>query len=82
VQPGCPYFGSCGGCHYQHTAYEHQLEIKTEVLKETLRRTAKLELPVEIEVHPSPPWNYRNRSRLQVQTTPAFKAGYFKLGSH
>lgn len=82
VQPGCPHFGSCGGCHYQHIAYEHQLEIKTSILKETLRRTAKLEPPVAIEVHPSPPWNYRNRSRLQVQTNPNFKTGYFKMGSH
>ena len=82
VQPVCRYFGSCGGCHYQHAAYEQQLEIKKNILKETLRRTAKLELPVEIQVHPSPPWNYRNRSRLQVQTAPAFKAGYFKMGSH
>ena len=43
---------------------------------------AKLELPFDIEVHPSPPWNYRNRSRLQVQTNPAFAAGYFKMASH
>lgn len=82
VEPGCPYFASCGGCHYQHAAYEHQLEIKKDILKETLRRTAKVELPVEIEVHPSPPWNFRNRSRLQVETTPDFKAGYFKMGTH
>ena len=26
---------------------------------------AKLDLPFDIEVHPSPPWNYRNRSRLR-----------------
>ncbi len=82
VQPGCPYFGQCGGCHYQHAGYEHQLEIKKDILQETLRRTAKLELPVAIEVHPSPPWNYRNRSRLQVQTEPEFAMGYFKMGSH
>ena len=82
VQPGCPYFGSCGGCHYQHTSYDHQLEIKREILQETLKRTAKLELDVEILVHPSPPWNYRNRSRLQVQTKSEFKAGYFKMASH
>jgi len=82
VTPDCPYFGQCGGCHYQHATYEHQLQIKKEILRETLRRTAKLELPFEIEVHPSPPWNYRNRSRLQVQTRPAFAAGYFKLASH
>ena len=82
IQPACPYFGRCGGCHYQHAAYDHQLEIKKEILRESLRRTAKLELPFDIEVHPSPPWNYRNRSRLQVQVKPEFAAGYFKSASN
>jgi 23S rRNA (uracil1939-C5)-methyltransferase len=82
ILPGCPYFSQCGGCHYQHTSYEHQLEIKKEILSETLRRTAKLEISTKIEIHPSPPWNYRNRSRLQIQTSPEFKAGYFRMASH
>jgi 23S rRNA (uracil1939-C5)-methyltransferase len=82
VEPACPYFGRCGGCHYQHASYEHQLEIKKEILRETLRRTAKIELPCEIQVHASPPWNYRNRARLQLQTQPTFAAGYFRLASH
>jgi len=82
VIPRCPYFGTCGGCHYQHAGYEHQLEIKRGILRETLRRTAKLELSSEIQVHASPPWNYRNRSRLQVQSNPEFVAGYFKMRSH
>jgi len=82
IQPGCPYFAACGGCHYQQASYEHQLEIKREILRENLRRIAKLELSGEIQVHPSPPWNYRNRSRLQVQGRPEFAAGYFKFASH
>jgi 23S rRNA (uracil1939-C5)-methyltransferase len=82
VQPDCQYFGRCGGCHYQHAVYSHQLEIKKEILRENLRRIAKLELQSEIQVHASPPWNYRNRSRLQIQTNPAFAAGYFKFASH
>jgi 23S rRNA (uracil1939-C5)-methyltransferase len=82
IPPACPYFGRCGGCHYQHASYDHQLEIKKEILRESLRRTAKLELPFDIEVHPSPPWNYRNRSRLQVQVRPDFAAGYFRFGSN
>ena len=82
VGPACPHFGSCGGCHYQHSSYEHQLQIKVDILRETLRRIAKLELSVEIQVHPSPPWNYRNRSRLKVQTHPEFTAGYFVASSH
>lgn len=81
VQPACPYFGRCGGCQYQHIAYEHQLEVKKNILRETLLRTAKLELPDDIQTHPSPPWNYRNRSRLQVQFSPSFALGYFKHSS-
>jgi 23S rRNA (uracil1939-C5)-methyltransferase len=82
VVPPCPHFGSCGGCHYQHASYEHQLDIKKEILRENLRRMAKIELECEIQVHPSPPWNYRNRSRLQVRTSPEFAAGYYKFASH
>ncbi len=82
IEPACPYFARCGGCHYQHTTYEHQLEIKTAILKENLRRTAKLELVTEIQLHTSPPWNYRNRTRLRVQTSPEFALGYYKFGSH
>jgi 23S rRNA (uracil1939-C5)-methyltransferase len=82
VEAPCPHFGRCGGCHYQHASYDHQLEIKKDILLENLRRIAKLELQREIQAHPSPPWNYRNRSRLQVHTRPEFAAGYFKLSSH
>ncbi|MFZ0952025.1 MAG: 23S rRNA (uracil(1939)-C(5))-methyltransferase RlmD [Candidatus Sulfotelmatobacter sp.] len=82
LSPPCPHFTHCGGCHYQHASYEHQLEIKKEILRENLRRIAKLELQCEIQLHPSPPWNYRNRSRLQVRTQPNFAAGYFKFSSH
>jgi 23S rRNA (uracil1939-C5)-methyltransferase len=82
IEPQCPYFQRCGGCHYQHAKYEHQLEIKAAILRENLRRIAKLDLEAEIVVHPSPPWNYRNRSRLKVRTAPEFAVGYYKFGSH
>jgi len=81
VEPNCPYFQRCGGCHYQHASYEHQLEIKAGILKENLRRLAKLELGTELQIHASPPWNYRNRARLKVQTAPEFALGYYKFNS-
>ncbi len=82
VEARCPYFRHCGGCHYQHIPYERQLEFKAEILRETLQRIAKIELKSEIGLHASSPWNYRNRTRLQVQTAPEFALGYFRFGSH
>lgn len=82
TQPGCPYFQGCGGCHYQHMNYAHQLAIKADVLREALRRTAKVELPCQLQVHPSPEWNYRNRTRLKIQTVPQFALGYYRFRSH
>ena len=82
VEARCPYFRQCGGCHYQHIPYQRQLEFKAAILRETLQRIAKIELQSEIRQHASPPWNYRNRTRLQVRTAPEFALGYFRFGSH
>jgi len=80
--PPCPYFEKCGGCHYQHLSYDAQLRFKSEILRETLRRTAKLDLASDIQSHGSPPLNYRNRTRFHVRTKPDFAIGYFRHGSH
>jgi 23S rRNA (uracil1939-C5)-methyltransferase len=81
IEPRCPYFGACGGCHYQHSSYPHQLEMKAAILKETLRRIAKIELGVDLEIHPSPAWNYRNRARLRIEAKPGFALGYYRSNS-
>lgn len=82
IAAGCSYFQICGGCHYQHTGYKHQLAIKAAILKENLRRIAKLESDPKLTVHPSPEWNYRNRTRLKVHNAPEFALGYYEFGSH
>ena len=82
VEPGCPYFTRCGGCHYQHIDYAAQLRYKAEILRETLRRTAKFELQGEIAIHSAEPWGYRNRTRVHVRHTPQFELGYFRHSSH
>jgi 23S rRNA (uracil1939-C5)-methyltransferase len=82
IEPPCSYFLRCGGCHYQHADYEQQLAIKAGILKENLRRLANVELASELQIHASPPWGYRNRSRFRVRSEGAFAAGYFKLNSH
>ena len=82
VAAACPYFEQCGGCHYQHIAYERQVELKAQILRETLERVGKIRLTEEIRLHRSPPWHYRNRTRFQVRTAPQFALGYYRLGSH
>jgi 23S rRNA (uracil1939-C5)-methyltransferase len=82
--PLCPYFGACGGCQLQHASYEEQLKLKSAILRETVQRIAKIELP-NIEVHGSPPLHYRNRTRMKVQAAEGeakFQVGYYRLASH
>ena len=38
VAPGCEYFPRCGGCQYQHAGAAFQLQMKLDILKETLGR--------------------------------------------
>jgi 23S rRNA (uracil1939-C5)-methyltransferase len=82
IEPRCPYYLRCGGCHYQHAIYETQLRLKAEILRETLERTARVLFQNDIRLHPSPPFEYRNRTRLHVETAPEFRIGYFRFGSH
>ena len=82
VEPKCQYFANCGGCHYQHTSYESQLEIKRGILRETLQRNAKLEWKEQIKTHSADPWNYRNRARMKVQGGADFAMGYHRMASN
>jgi 23S rRNA (uracil1939-C5)-methyltransferase len=74
----CPYFGDCGGCHYQHAPYEYQLKQKVAIVRETMRRIGKLEAP-EIEVISGPEWHYRNRIKLHQSNG---RIGFLRAGSH
>jgi 23S rRNA (uracil1939-C5)-methyltransferase len=80
VAPACRYFGGCGGCHYQHASYATQLEIKKQILRETLERGHLSDFP-EIETLSAEPLHYRNRARFHVdRATSSFC--YKKRGSH
>src|SRR3989304_4889770 len=80
-----PFPPRCGGCHYQHLDYEKQLALKTDILRETLRRLGKIEWSGEIVTHPSPPWNYRNRIQLKLAPSSvaadAVAVGFHRAGS-
>jgi 23S rRNA (uracil1939-C5)-methyltransferase len=77
----CPHFSQCGGCHYQHMAYEDQLKIKEAIVREQLVRIGELPDPPLLPIRPSPQqWNYRNA--VQFHLDPAGKVGYQKANSH
>jgi 23S rRNA (uracil1939-C5)-methyltransferase len=79
VPPPCPYFGRCGGCHYQHASYEVQLAAKRAILEEELRRLGKIEPPAEIAVIAGEPWAWRNRVQLHLEGQ---NLGYREARSH
>jgi 23S rRNA (uracil1939-C5)-methyltransferase len=66
VTSGCPVYGECGGCQYQHIAYAQQLEYKREILRETLKRVGKIAWDGPIETIAGEPWGYRNRTQLRI----------------
>ncbi len=78
VSPLCRYAGVCGGCDWQHIAYEEQLRLKASVVTETMRRTGGIAIePPGIE--PSAPWEARNRA--QVHRDPQGRLGYMAARS-
>jgi 23S rRNA (uracil1939-C5)-methyltransferase len=83
VEPPCPYFGpdKCGGCHFQHIAYEAQIGYKHQVVVDQLARLGGLrEVHVEEMIGAAEPWGYRNHSQFSV--TPDGRLGFLTADSH
>jgi len=45
ADPFCAHFGVCGGCKWQHLAYDTQLGFKQKQVKDALERIAKVPIP-------------------------------------
>jgi len=80
TDPPCIYFGTCGGCQWQHIEGTKQAEIKKEILQEVLQRLGgQREIPA-IEVISSPKsYGYRTTVRLR---TEGKALGYYRERSH
>jgi 23S rRNA (uracil1939-C5)-methyltransferase len=80
VAPECPYFGQCGGCAYQHSSYEHQLELKAKQVEQAMRRIGRLAEPPMRPIIPSPlPYGYRNRITVHAQDGVV---GFYRVDVH
>ena len=63
IDSACAFYTQCGGCNLQHIEYNAQLAAKRAVLTECFSKIGGLR-PVEPEIFPSPPWEYRNRMQF------------------
>jgi 23S rRNA (uracil1939-C5)-methyltransferase len=78
VAPRCSHFppplsrtgegeGGCGGCQWQHIAYDAQLKFKTEIVREQFARIGKIaDAPVRETIGMNEPWRYRNNAQFQL----------------
>lgn len=78
VEPPCPYFGECGGCQLQYSAYEKQVSMKNRVLADCLKRIGG------IEPEPAPPLlggEFAYRHRAQFKVSREGQAGFYREGT-
>ena len=65
IEITCPHYNECGGCNVSHIKYNRMLELKRDLIIETLNRYTKLN-PRKFEIKPTlrseDIFNYRNRS--------------------
>ncbi len=79
VNPICPYYALCGGCHIMHMDYESQCKWKEEKVKEILNKFMRQMILFPIQkIVPSNPLGYRNKVTLQVDK----KVGYYEKRSN
>ena len=82
VVPPCPIFGKCGGCDLQHLDYSRQLDFKRELVRDTLKKIARIDCDVE-SVGYDKPYRYRNKFSLPVRRVGGrTQIGFFAKSSH
>lgn len=86
AEPPCRMFKVCGGCHWQHIGYKHQVDLKTDLVRQAIKHIGGLNPDlVKPAVPADEPLFYRNKVQYPV-ASPAnssrILAGYYKEGSH
>lgn len=66
VEPCCRYFTQCGGCQYQHAAYEAQLRWKRKQLVDILERIGGFGVDVPVAPMVASPRQTRYRNRIDL----------------
>jgi len=84
INPPCPHFGKCGGCHLQHMTYPLQVEAKENILREVLHHRFPYTRDISITMEECPqPLAYRSRARIQVRKSAGtISTGFYRSESH
>jgi 23S rRNA (uracil1939-C5)-methyltransferase len=80
VEPGCPWFGVCGGCTHQHLHESTQVAAKQRVLEDCFEHIGKLKPEAMLAPIHGPTWGYRTKARLSVRHVA--KKGGVLVGFH
>ncbi len=78
VEPPCRVFGICGGCQLQFASHEKQLEMKDEILLDSLARIGGIETVLEPALSDAQ-WHYRYRAQFKVSNR--HEIGFFRESS-
>ena len=83
VDAPCPYYGTCGGCDWQHVSYAAQLRAKSRALHDALSHIAGLSDPIVDSCIASPDaLGYRNRIELSASESPSgLVLGFMRHGT-
>lgn len=80
VEPGCQWFGVCGGCTHQHLDEAAQVAAKQRVLEDCFEHIGKVRPEAMLAPIHGPTWGYRTKARLSVRNVP--KKGGVLVGFH
>lgn len=81
ISPLCEYFGDCGGCDFQHLSYRAQINAKIEIIRDCLRRIARIDYGGPIDFIESPrQFEYRSRAQLHRDQETG-RLGFYRRGS-
>jgi len=81
INPECKNFGKCGGCTFLNTTYENELNIKRDIIIDSLKRTGHLNennIP-QIQIISDKRFGYRSHATLK---TADGNSGFFEEGSN
>ncbi|MGM9971360.1 MAG: 23S rRNA (uracil(1939)-C(5))-methyltransferase RlmD [Anaeroplasmataceae bacterium] len=79
----CPYYEECGGCNIMHLNYDYQLEYKTKITRETIKKVSGLTPKInKCEANPNI-YGYRNKIQVPLGVRDGeIISGFYQEKSH